>query len=63
MQPFQQRVLDEKRELEEKIQKLDTFRESETFKTLDEDDQELLNRQVHYMVGYWNALVARIDRF
>lgn len=64
MQPHQQRVVDEKAELDDKISKLETFmQESATFKTLPIIDQELLMMQHLQMVSYSYFLGQRINRF
>lgn len=63
MQPHQQRVVDEKRELDEKIDKLIGFLETEIFKTLPVDEQERLNRQAIIMGMYTEVLRERIEAF
>lgn len=60
---YQQRVVIEKGELEEKIEKLSKFLPSATFKSLPEIDQVLLRRQLAYMEGYSRILSKRINRF
>ena len=63
LQPHQQRVVDEKRELDEKLAKLDTFGRSEFFKTLPEAEQGRLNRQHSLMEQYSAVLGERIAAF
>lgn len=64
MQSFQERVITEKKELDEKLDKLKFFiEESPTFKTLAEDEQKRLNRQFDFMVEYSNVLGQRINAF
>lgn len=63
MQEYQQRVVDEKIALEEKLVKLSAFLLSEIFLTLDNEDRFLLSRQKEVMSDYLDILVARIKRF
>ena len=61
--PHQQRVVDEKRELDEKISKLGPFLNSSIFKSLDGDEQERLCDQYEVMQVYSNILRDRIAAF
>ena len=64
MQPHQERVVAEANELRERFTKLTAFISgSDTFKTLDAQDQELLRRQRSYMGDYLDVLGERIARF
>jgi hypothetical protein len=63
LQPHQQRVVDEKRELDEKLTKLGAFGRTELFKTLPEDEQGRLNRQHSLMEQYSAVLGERIAAF
>ena len=63
LQPHQQRVVDEKRELDVKLTKLDAFGRTELFKTLPEDEQGRLNRQHSLMEQYSAVLGERIAAF
>lgn len=63
MQPHQQRVIDEKRELDEKRQKLTTFIGGDVYRTLDKVEQSRLNRQLEAMTLYSNVLKERIAAF
>ena len=63
MQAFQERVVAEKTELDEKIVKLDSFRAGKTFRTLPEDEQDRLNRQLSFMQQYSGVLADRIAAF
>lgn len=64
MQPHQERVVVEKRELDEKLDKLKLFIETNSiFKTLPEDEQHRLNRQFDVMAEYSNILAQRIAVF
>jgi hypothetical protein len=63
MQPHQQRVVAEKAELDEKLAKLSTFFNTETFAGLDEAEQERLQRQAGHMAAYSKVLGERIAAF
>lgn len=63
MQPFQQRVVDEKRELDDKSEKLLAFINGEVFPTLPPGEQERMNRQWQFMNGYSGVLGERIEAF
>jgi hypothetical protein len=59
--PYQQRVLDEKAALDEKIDKLDIFRAGAIFPTLPTDEQNRLNLQLSFMRSYSGVLTDRIN--
>lgn len=63
--PHQQRVVDEKRELDEKLQKLTAFISSEKFVTVVQDEAERgrLVCQEETMKDYSAILAARIEAF
>jgi hypothetical protein len=63
MQPHQQRVVDEKTELDEKLKKLDAFGRTELFASLPADEQGRLNRQHSVMEQYSAVLGERIAAF
>lgn len=63
MQPHQQRVIDEKNELSDKIYKLSSFRTTDMFKSLSEKEQDLLTVQLNTMIEYENILEERIQLF
>lgn len=63
MQPHQQRVVDEKTALDDKISRLTPFVQGEKFKTLPEDEQERMNRQCALMADYSRVLGERIAAF
>jgi hypothetical protein len=63
MQPHQQRVVDEKAELDEKRAKLIAFFGTPIFAALPADEKERLEAQVHFMGGYSNVLSDRIAHF
>lgn len=62
-QPHQQRVVDEKNELDEKIGKLQAFFDNEIYKNLPNEDRALLIEQVNHMRIYSDILFRRIQRF
>ena len=62
--PHQQRVVDERSELNEKIDKLKAFiMESPIYKTLPPEEQKRLNRQCDVMIEYSRILGDRIEAF
>lgn len=64
MQPHQQRVVDEKTDLDNKIVALQKFiKDSPLFDTLDTSEQWRLTTQSHIMTQYSAILCARIDNF
>ena len=63
MEDFQQRVVTEKEELDDKISKLSTFLTGEVFSALDEEEQERLERQYSIMNEYSDVLAERIEEF
>ena len=63
MKQHEQRVVDEKKELDEKIAALDAFLEGPVFPTLPNQDQDLLIDQVSTMDDYSDILARRIQRF
>jgi len=63
MQPHEQRVIDEREELESKLAKLRIFLHSKVFKTLADFDQSLLMTQANVMANYSEILRLRIERF
>ena len=63
MQEFQERVVKEKAELDEKLAKLRLFFTSEIFYTLSDEEQERLNRQENAMTEYSEVLGERINAF
>jgi len=60
---YQERVSDEKAELDDKRMKLIAFTNTETFRHLNSHDQMLMRHQADKMRGYSSVLNARIDRF
>lgn len=63
MSTYQQRVIDEKRELDDKRGKLSDFMHSDDYAGLSAVDQGLLMVQLASMEGYANALARRIETF
>lgn len=63
MQPHQQRVVDEKDALDEKINKLDQFLDGDIFKGLPIKEQDRLVKQLHFMRQYYSILGERIAAF
>lgn len=61
--PHQQRVIDEKAELDERLAKLHAFLKTGIFKSLPDEDQILLDRQATAMSILSGILKARIARF
>lgn len=60
---WMERVVDERRELQEKTDRLGTFLDSDTFTALDYRGQELLIIQHFLMKQYLEILGERIGRF
>lgn len=63
MKPFQERVIEEKKSLDDKISPLRLFIERETFKTLPVEEQDRMKRQLHIMEEYSIVLGERIENF
>lgn len=63
MQAHQQRVVDEKRELADKLTKLNAFIGSKVYIGLPEDEQFRLARQAGIMKDYLDILNDRINAF
>lgn len=61
--PHQQRVVDERAELVDKITKLDSFVAGSMFSTLAMEEQGRLSKQLEIMRDYATVLQARIDAF
>lgn len=60
MSDFKDRLLTEKSELDEKIEKLSTFVNSEKIDTIDPKQKQLLNQQLPAMQSYSDILAQRI---
>lgn len=63
MQPHQQRVVDEKSELDEKISKLTSFMGSDASNVLSLTEEDDLEEQLEYMEKYSKVLERRISKF
>ena len=63
LQPHQQRVVDEKQELDAKREKLGKFKNTNLFIELSWQEQERLNTQAHIMTMYSAVLGERIAAF
>jgi hypothetical protein len=63
MQPHQQRVVDEKQELDIKRDKLTEFLKGDLFRSLPEDEQVRLSKQLTVMGEYSGILAERIVHF
>jgi hypothetical protein len=61
--PHQQRVVDEKEELSERLSKLQAFFQGPIFPTLSEAERMRLRNQVRFMDGYAAVLEDRIRAF
>jgi hypothetical protein len=63
LQPHQQRMLDERQELAERVEKLDAFHRSPAFKELSIDERCDMREQYIYMLNYLFVLNRRIARW
>jgi len=63
MKPFQQRVVEEKAALDDKLSRLRPFVDGETFKNLPVEEQDRMKRQLHIMGEYSIVLGERIEAF
>lgn len=63
MKDYQQRVIDEQKELRIKIDKLQNFFDLDTFKNLDGQEKDRLQRQYLAMQDYSQILNERIVAF
>jgi hypothetical protein len=63
MEAHQERVMTERRELDDKIEKLDTFRHGSIYPTLSSEERDRLTRQYCHMKDYSNVLGERIAAF
>lgn len=63
MNDFQQRVIEEKKELDIKISKLLPFFETSIFANLNADEQKRLRKQSDLMIEYSKVLSERIAAF
>ena len=63
MLPFQERVVDEKRDLDTKLEKLIAFTQGETYAALTEAEKSRLRNQARFMDEYSAVLADRIAAF
>jgi hypothetical protein len=63
MQPHQERLIVERDELSEKLNKLRTFNNSDFYSTLPQDERGRLTRQYMAMSTYLQILNSRIFAF
>ncbi len=63
MEAYQERVIAEKKDLDEKANKLYKFLLADSFDELDEIDKDLLSDQYDAMTEYRIILGKRIERF
>lgn len=63
LQPHQQRVVEEKAELDKKIANLEDFFSDPIFNNLTKAEQVRLCKQLAYMIGYSGILAERIGAF
>ena len=64
MQPHEERVVQEHKDLAEKITKLEAFLQSKMFHySINDSAKNQLLRQRDYMVGYRDVLAERIENF
>jgi len=61
MKAYQKRAVVEKNELNEKIEKLETFVDGEIASELSEEEQDCLSEQLSAMMEYSTALQNRIN--
>lgn len=61
--PYQQRVIEELREVKEKLRKLEDFIFADRYLTLDKGEQQRLHWQRQIMLMYEDVLTLRIDSF
>ena len=63
MEAYQERVLEERAQLNDRLNKLDAWLYTEKFNCLSLDDQDLLITQQRIMVEYLDVLDQRINNF
>lgn len=61
MQPFVQRMIEEYKELSERLKKLIAFQKTDKFTALDEEQRKLLEEQREAMSHYKKVLGQRIE--
>lgn len=63
LQPWQQRVVDEKRDLDARLGRLRDFMRTEAFAAVDWPERDRLTLQEAFMAGYSRTLEMRIRAF
>jgi len=63
MEPYQIRVVEEKKELDQKLLRLRKFFEGKNFQLVEPDEQARMRRQEVIMTDYSNILAERINAF
>jgi hypothetical protein len=63
MLPHEERVVTEKNELDDKIEKLSKFIKGPTFENLENFQKQCLNKQLNIMQSYSDVLTERISHF
>ena len=63
MQDFQARVMDEKEQLDAKLDKLESFLGTDTFNALSTEEKHLIRKQADLMDCYSLVLGKRIELF
>lgn len=63
LKPHEQRVVVEHDELAVKLEALQAFMLTSTFESLEDEDQDLLEKQCDNMSDYLWCLAARMSRF
>ena len=63
MQPYQERVVNEQADLQDKLDKLDIFIRGDRFSSIPMDEQLRMEQQKHFMHGYNEVLKQRIEAF
>lgn len=61
MQPFVERMIEEYKELSERLKKLIAFQKTDKFTALDEEQRDLLEEQREAMSHYKKVLGQRIE--
>ena len=63
MEAFVERMIKERDDLKDKVDKLDTFIKSEKFEALSHLEQIYLKNQLRFMDGYLDTLDSRIEYY
>jgi len=63
LEPYQLRVIDEFKDIDFKVRKIEKFILTDVYKNLSKSEQSMIDLQVMYMTGYYKVLMERINRF